>query len=262
MKSSCKQSCLVILALAGLLTLASCKQTKDDIANPDIQVDTSAAPSTQILTVKDSLSWAYGQYLALTMKELYFDTAINRDIALEAFAYTIKDGSQNRLTDQQAWDISQYALMQYSMTKRSQAKSLASSVDSLQILYFDNLVKTNPNVKRFDMGEHAFYYEVLQQGKGPNAEYAQRIKFDYRSYNLLNGNPIDQTYERRPPIVYVVGSPMFPALIEAFQLMNAGSVYRFYFPYQLAFGAEGADNLIPPYTPVVYEIELHELYDI
>ena len=52
---------------------------------------------------------------------------------------------------------------------------------------------------------------------------------------------------------------MFPGLIEAFQLMNAGSIYRFYFPYQVAFGAQGSGN-IPGYTPLIYEVEVHELY--
>ena len=76
---------------------------------------------------------------------------------------------------------------------------------------------------------------------------------------MLTGEPYDQTYGKRDPIVHVVGEPMFPGLIEAFQLMNAGSIYRFYFPYQVAFGAQGSGN-IPGYTPLIYEVEVHELY--
>ena len=51
---------------------------------------------------------------------------------------------------------------------------------------------------------------------------------------------------------------MFPGLIEAFQIMNSGSIYRFYFPYQLAFGPQGSGS-IPGYTPMIYEIELHSI---
>jgi FKBP-type peptidyl-prolyl cis-trans isomerase len=76
----------------------------------------------------------------------------------------------------------------------------------------------------------------------------------------MTGQPYDQTYGKRDPIVHVIGTPMFPGLIEAFQLMNAGSRYRFYFPYQVCFGARGSDG-IPPFTPMIYEVELHEIYD-
>ena len=94
----------------------------------------------------------------------------------------------------------------------------------------------------------------------PNAIYGQRIEFDYKSYLMLTGEPYDQTYGKRPPILHVVGEPMFPGLIHAFQLMNAGSIYRFYFPYQLAFGPTGASG-IPGYTPFIYEIELHKTFN-
>ena len=105
-----------------------------------------------------------------------------------------------------------------------------------------------------------FYYEVLKPGKGANAQIGQRILFDYRSFLMFNGEPYDQTYGVRDPILHVVGRPMFQGLIDALQLMNAGSIYRFYFPYQLAFGETGAGD-IPGYTPFIYEVELHEIYE-
>lgn len=249
------------LAFACLfVSLVSCGQTRKDAA-VDITVDTTKAPATELHSVKDSLSWAYGQYLALSFSQDYFDTAIDRSLALKAFAYTLNGGKHNKFSDDTAMLIAQYAVANYTMIMQRKAQNKAAQVDSLQTLYFDKLVKTNPNVHRVDMGSMAFYYEVLKPGKGPKAEYAQRIRFDYKSFNLLNGDPIDQTYGNRDAIIHVVGNPMFPGLIEAFQLMNAGSIYRFYFPYQLAFGAEGSGGVVPGFTPVIYEIELHELYE-
>jgi FKBP-type peptidyl-prolyl cis-trans isomerase len=245
------------LILAALL-FASCGNNNSSVA---VHVDTAQAPATEIHSIKDSLSWAYGQYLALALQGEYFDTVFDHDLVLEAFAYTLKGGTQNPLTDEMARDIAQYANMQYAAIMQHKAKNMAETVDSLQRVYFANLKKTNPAIKQKQVGDYLFYYEVLKAGHGPKAEFAQRIRFDYKSFNLLSGQPIDQTYGNREPIIHVVGSPMFPGLIEAFQLMNVGSIYRFYFPYQLAFGAEGTEGLIPPFTPVIYEIELHELYE-
>ena len=111
----------------------------------------------------------------------------------------------------------------------------------------------NPNIKKHETG---FYYEVLKEGKGRKAKYGDNVSFDYRSFLMLTGEPYDQTYDVREPIAHVIGKPMFQGLIDGMQLMNEGSIYRFYFPYQLAFGEKGADG-IPGFTPFIYEVELH-----
>lgn len=249
---------ITITATLLLLLLTACGGPQTDAP---YRIDTAQSPSSHLNSVRDSLSWGYGQYLALALQGEYFDTAFDKDILIEAFVYTLRGGQHNLLDDVTAQGIAQYANTYYGALMQHKARTIAANVDSLQHTYFANLQDNNPNVKSHRMGETSFYYEVLKPGKGPKAQYAQRIRFDYKSFNLLSGQPIDQTYGNREPIVHVVGTPMFPGLIEAFQLMNAGSIYRFYFPYQLAFGAEGADDLIPPYTPVIYEIELHELYE-
>lgn len=248
-------------ALLVPLFLTSCNSNGIG-GNPTLQVNVSEAPTSQISSIKDSLSWGYGQQLAqLVLQGEYVDTALNRDLVAEAFIYTLKGGTRNLLTDEVALEIYKYAYLNQATQIQSKAQAKAEDVEKRQQACFDNLLKTNPNVKSQKLGDMKFYYEVVKPGKGPKARYAQRIRFDYRSFDLFSGQPIDQTYGNREPIVHVVGNPMFPGLIEAFQLMNAGSVYRFYFPYQLAFGSQGSGGVVPPYTPVIYEIELHELYD-
>jgi FKBP-type peptidyl-prolyl cis-trans isomerase len=38
--------------------------------------------------------------------------------------------------------------------------------------------------------------------------------------------------------------------------MNVGSTYRFYIPSELAYGERGAGNMIPPYSALIFEVEL------
>ena len=112
----------------------------------------------------------------------------------------------------------------------------------------------NPNIHKAPEG---YYYEVLQEGRGPKAKEGLRVRFDFKGTEMQSGNLIEQTYGVREPVIHVLGHPMFEGLIYGLQLMNAGSKYRFYFPYQLVSGANG----IPPHTPVIYEVELHEIYN-
>ena len=56
------------------------------------------------------------------------------------------------------------------------------------------------------------------------------------------------------PVIAV--SILLMGMFHGLQLMPAGSKYRFYFPYETC---RNVDDL-PPYTPVIYEVELHEIF--
>lgn len=207
----------------------------------------------QLNTMDDTLSWIMGENIAeMLPKESFFK--LNEELLVEAIRYTL-EGREQPIDDTTYNGGMQYIMVQSYAFQKKQAEKKRHMADSIQSEYFKKLVATNKNVKKHPAG---FYYEVLREGNGPRATYAQRIRFDYRSYKI-DGSVFDQTYERRDPIIHVVGSPMFPGLIEAFQLMNPGSLYRFHFPYQLLGNEEGSGS-VEAYTPMIYDIELHETY--
>lgn len=225
------KSRFTLLAVAAALLAAACSTP-------------GGAPALK--TQNDTLSWALGENTAQSiLSGNIFD--VNHEVYLAAIEHTLK-GKQQPIDDTDYNDAMQYIMY---MAQIKQAQNAQQS-DQAEEQFFQQLEKTNPNAKRHDMG---FWYEELTPGKGPKAAYAQFVTFDYRSFYLLNGQPYDQTYGKRDPITTVVGSPMFPALIEALQLMNAGSKYRFYFPSKHTSPIGG----IPPHTPLIYEIELHSI---
>ena len=38
--------------------------------------------------------------------------------------------------------------------------------------------------------------------------------------------------------------------------MQEGAKYRFFIPYHLAYGAQGAGQNIPPYATLIFDVEL------
>ncbi|MBR1550499.1 MAG: FKBP-type peptidyl-prolyl cis-trans isomerase [Bacteroidales bacterium] len=202
----------------------------------------------------DSLSWAYGQNIASILSTGFFQQ-LDADLILRSALYTLHGGTDQPMDSVATLEAIEFVTTTYNNSIKQMAASDKQRVEQEQERYFQQLAKEKPNVQRHSSG---FYYEVVKQGSGPNAKYGQRVEFDYRSYFMFSGEPYDQTYGKRQPIIHVVAEPMFRGLIEALQVMNAGSIYRFYFPYDLAFGANGSGG-IPPYTPFIYEVELHHV---
>lgn len=210
----------------------------------------------QLLSREDTLSWAMGENLALSVMETQGTLHLDKEVVKQALNHTL-EGKSQPIDDRTLRDAISYIIYQQQAEAIERNRQTGAQVDQQQEEYFAQLVKEHPGVKRHESG---FYYEELKAGKGRKAQYGDRIKFDYRSYLMLTGEPYDQTYGKREPIIHVVGKPMFQGLIDGIQLMNAGSIYRFYFPYQLAFGQQGSGD-IPGSTPFIYEIELHEIFD-
>ena len=211
-------------------------------------------PKTPVLEdVTDTFSWILGRNTAEGIKAGPFKD-IDHDIFMRAIEATF-NGDPQPIDDSTYHAALQQLTRVLQMQMQRETSDRQTIVDQKQEEYFKNLTAENPNVKKHPSG---FYYEVLKEGKGKKAFYAAHVYFDYRSFTMLDGKPYDQTYGKREPINHVIGDPMFKGLIEGMMLMNEGSIYRFYFPYQLAFGPQGSGD-IPGYTPFIYEVELHSV---
>ena len=227
--------CTILLLSSYFLVLTSCGTNPERVTLTDQQ---------------DTLSWAMGMSLAQTAQSGFyqFDEALVR----QAFENTLRGGKQP-IDDQTYESACQYISFLVMQHEHQQSQTASLNADSLQQQCFNRLLAEKPNLKKTPKG---YYYEVLREGKGPNAQVGLRIRFDFKGTNMFTGELIEQTYGVREPIIHVLDQPMFEGLLDGLQLMKAGSRFRFYFPYQLVMGANG----IPPYTPVIYEVELHEIY--
>ncbi len=225
--------------------LASCQKGK-------VVVDTTKTPT--FADKNDSLSWALGFSAAQNFAAT--GVKINREVLLQAICATL-DSLQQPFTMQQTASMLM-ELNQMAATNRELKQTKENNEQQMQEdAYFTELMKNNANVKKSDKG---FYYEVLKEGNGRKGELGLVVVFDYKGM-FTNGQVFDQTYGNRDAITTVISDDMFPGLCEAFQIMKGGSKYRLYFPSELAFGARGTQD-IPPYSTLIYEIELHEVRDM
>ncbi|MBR6803972.1 MAG: FKBP-type peptidyl-prolyl cis-trans isomerase, partial [Paludibacteraceae bacterium] len=68
----------------------------------------------------------------------------------------------------------------------------------------------------------------------------------------------DSSYRRGEPAVFGVNQ-VIAGWVEALQLMSVGSKWRLYIPYRLGYGEHGAGSSIPPYSTLIFDVELLDI---
>ena len=207
----------------------------------------------QLNSQRDTLSWAIGESHARAC--LQDNTGLDRDVIVRAFLHTMQGGEQPLDEESYQMAVDYVKFLEYKNNQRI-ANEKQAEMQQLEKSFLTELVQSNPNIRYCPAG---FYYEVLQAGSGDSARLHQRVTFDYRGYNMLTGELLDQTYGSSGAITVVVNDGIFTGLRIGLQLMQAGATYRFYFPNELVFGSKGS-RVIPPFTPMIYEVELHTVH--
>ena len=97
-------------------------------------------------------------------------------------------------------------------------------------------------------------YEVLEGTLGQKPKATDRVKVHYEG-TLPDGTVFDSSYRRGEPITFALNQ-VIAGWTEGLQLMSVGSKYKLYIPYQLGYGEHGAGASIPPYSALVFTVEL------
>ena len=97
-------------------------------------------------------------------------------------------------------------------------------------------------------------YQVLKEGDGKKPKATDKVRCHYEG-TLINGTVFDSSYKRGEPAVFPLNQ-VIAGWTEGLQLMQEGAKYRFFIPYNLAYGERGAGASIPPYAALVFDVEL------
>ena len=97
-------------------------------------------------------------------------------------------------------------------------------------------------------------YEVLVAGNGKKPSATDRVQCHYEG-TLIDGTVFDSSIKRGEPAVFGVNQ-VLKGWVEALQLMEEGAKWRLYIPYDMAYGEHGAGEMIPPYSALVFDVEL------
>ena len=100
-------------------------------------------------------------------------------------------------------------------------------------------------------------YTVLREGNGKKPKATDQVVCHYEGF-LVDGTVFDSSYQRGEPATFALNQ-VITGWTEGLQLMQEGAKYRFFIPWRLGYGESGAGTLIPPYSALIFDVELKEV---
>ena len=175
------------------------------------------------------------------------------DLNIDDFSQAIKDiltGKEPQVSDQEAQKLVT------TFFEEQEAKQRAAAAEK----YKDNKEKGEAWLanKAIEEGVVALpsglLYQVLNEGSGKKPTAADTVECHYEG-RLIDGTVFDSSYKRGESATFPLNG-VIAGWTEGVQLMSEGAKYRFFIPYQLAYGERGAGQAIPPFAALVFDVEL------
>ncbi len=171
------------------------------------------------------------------------------DLALELVAAGLKDAFQQQPSQVPESELqAAFQVLQGKMQAAAEAAAAQAAQAGVDFLA--------ENAKREGVITLAsgLQYEVVTAGTGATPDASSTVRTHYEG-TLISGEVFDSSYKRGQPAEFPVGG-VIAGWTEALQLMQEGAKWRLYIPSELAYGARGAGNSIPPHSALIFDIEL------
>ena len=175
------------------------------------------------------------------------------DLNIDDFSQAIKDiltGKEPQVSDQEAQKLVT------TFFEEQEAKQRAAAAEK----YKDNKEKGEAWLANKAMEEgvvalpSGVQYKVIKEGNGAIPKDTSLVTVNYEG-RLIDGTVFDSSYKRGESATFPLNG-VIAGWTEGVQLMSEGAKYRFFIPYQLAYGERGAGQAIPPFAALVFDVEL------
>ena len=189
----------------------------------------------------DKISYALGLGIGHQLKNMGIE-----NFSVEDFAQSIKDVMEDKATAMTSQEAQ--ALLNTYFQEKQKAESQKAISEGKAFL------EENAKKEGVVTTKSGLQYEILTEGTGKQPKATDTVRCHYEG-SLINGSVFDSSYKRGEPAEFGL-SQVIPGWTEGVQLMKEGAKYRFYIPYLLGYGENGAGNSIPPYSTLIFDVEL------
>lgn len=188
----------------------------------------------------DKVSYALGMSIGHQLQQMNAT-----DLNIDDFAQAITDvfNGDAKLSDAEA-----QAAVQDFFSRKAEEQAKAAKAEG------ENFLAENAKKEGVKTLPSGLQYKVLREGDGRKPSATDKVECHYEG-TLINGEVFDSSYRRGETATFGLNQ-VIKGWTEGLQLMQEGAKYRFFIPYNLAYGEHGASQSIPPYAALIFDVEL------
>lgn len=188
----------------------------------------------------DKVSYALGMSIGHQLQQMNAT-----DLNIDDFAQAITDvfNGDAKLSDAEA-----QAAVQDFFSRKAEEQAKAAKAEG------ENFLAENAKKEGVKTLPSGLQYKVLREGDGRKPSATDKVECHYEG-TLINGEVFDSSYRRGETATFGLNQ-VIKGWTEGLQLMQEGAKYRFFIPYNLAYGEHGAGQSIPPYATLIFDVEL------
>lgn len=240
---------IVLLLMSQLVSAQSKKELKAEVSKLKAEVESLSTeldafknpPKTELNNEHLKASYGLGILMGSNLKKQGSDSLIV-EVLNEGMRDALKD-LPKQMNEEEAM-----AIVQPYMNRAMEREIEALKKEGVDFLAAN---KTKEGVK---VTESGLQYKVLSAGTGKMPTAASNVTVHYTG-KLIDGTVFDSSVERGEPATFGV-SQVISGWTEALQLMHVGDKWELYIPYELGYGDRGAGAQIPPFSTLIFEVEL------
>ena len=196
------------------------------------------------LKTMNKLSYALGMIIGRQFREMGVENFSAQD-----FAQAVSDilqGNNTLLSDTEAQhEITTFQQLQQAREAEKGKEARKAGEDFLA---------ANATEEGVIVTGSGLQYLVLEDGAGNSPIATDTVRCHYEG-RLIDGTVFDSSYRRGVPAEFPLNG-VISGWTEGLLLMKEGSKFRFFIPYDLAYGSRGAGGSIPPYAALIFDVEL------
>lgn len=196
----------------------------------------------------DKVSYALGLGIGRQLQDL-----CGEDLNINDFTQAVRDlltGNHLAIDEIEG----QQLVIEFLQRRDAERKSEQAKLGEAAKREGEKYLKDNAARSEVTVLPSGLQYEVLREGTGRKPKATDSVKCHYEGF-LTDGTLFDSSLQRGEPAVFGL-QQVIAGWTEGLQLMQEGAKYRFFIPYMLGYGESGAGQSIPPYSALVFDVEL------
>ena len=198
----------------------------------------------------DSVSYAFGINLAQNYQQMGIE---GLEVGLMNQAFKDLNAGNPKMKEEETLNVLQaFGQKQQAIQAEKSKAKYANVLKSGQDFLAENAKR--PEVTTLPSG---LQNVVIKEGNGAIPTMMDKVSTHYEG-TLIDGTVFDSSIKKGAPIEFGVGG-VIKGWTEALKLMPVGSKWKLYIPYDLAYGERGSGAKIPPYSTLIFDIELLDI---